>query len=811
MLLNYLLMTWRNLLANKLFSIINILGLAIGLAICMLISISVRYELSYENSFKQAEDTYRLARHYDAESMNLATTAAPFRDLLEHRFPEISSISLMAMSWEFSLSHEQKFIRIDDALLAESDIFDVLDLRLIAGKAEESLTRAGTVVLTEHLATQLFGHSDVVGKYIYQNEQHPIEITAVIEDLPQNTHLNFSMLLSLESMRKWVPEDFENWDLNYFYIYLKLPAGHQAQELEGKFPALLSELGENVSQDQRLSLQALPDIHLQSNYRFEMKANGSQTLVHSFILIALVIVFIACINYMNLSTAQATQRAKDVGVRKSLGASRSQLAMQYLLESLCVTLVAMLLACALVELLLPWFTRFVQRDLSVLPLYSIGTLLFILLTTLIVGLLAGSYPALYLSSFKPASTLKGELQLKGGAAGMRKILVIIQFSCSVVLVVATLVVLKQTDYARNLDPGYQKENNIAVSISSGGGFNSRHAFYQAFKSKLERSNLITSVAPTQQLPTTPLRDIWSYVTEEKNILAENMVNVPTLNVGFNFFEHYDIELVAGRYFSEQHADTYVQVPSNENPKGSGNAVVSISAAKALGFTPEQAVDQIIRMPFPPGVTHYRIIGVVEDIHYASLRDKKTPQIYHLVKNTEQYVNIRIDPKRRREALNYIESVWKEILPTRPISHSFLDENFAAMYTQEDKQAQLFALFSIVAISVATLGLFGLSAFTAERRRKEIGLRKVMGAKVWQIITLITADFSKMVFIANAVAWPIAYFLMQHWLSGFSQAISLSLDVFIFSGLISMSIAWLTVGAYACRAALARPVQNLRVD
>ncbi|WP_448248369.1 ABC transporter permease [Thalassotalea agariperforans] len=814
MLKNYLFIALRNILANRLFSVINILGLALGLAICFLILIFVRYESSFDDYYKNAENTYRVTRHYNADDIHSAGIAPPFKEALESNFNEIESLSLMGMGWNFILGNEENTVVIDDMLMAESDVFDTFNFTVLAGDKETALTRPSTIVLTESMAKKFFGDKDPIGDYILMNNT-PTEVTAVIADQPENTHLQFSVLFSLESMRQWVPADLKNWDLNYYYIYLRLKEGVEARQLEAKFPVMMQQLGDNVTDTQSLKLQKITDIHLFSDLLYEIKANGSYVIVYSFSVIALVILLIACINFMNLSTARSTQRAKEVGVRKVLGATKRQLMGQFLIESILMTMVAMLLACAVVELSLPWFSAFIERDLIPTSFYSTDVLLGIITTTILVGCFAGSYPAFYISRFNAAQVLKGALS-EGKGHGkspvyLRKVLVVLQFTISITLIVATIVVVKQAEFARLSDPGYDRNNNIVLPLSNAKGFESRNALYKYFRERLIAHPGITSVTAAQQLPTSPLRDMWSYVREDQNIVAENLISLPTLNATFQFFEHYQIPLIAGRYFSESHGDNYVIVPTNENPVGSGIAVISRTSAKILGYTPEEAVNKLIKIPFPPGYTNYKIVGVVEDIHMGSLHENKQPQVYHLVKGEERFVSIRFEPNKLSQVLEHIDALHLEIMPTVPNARTFLDDNFHAMYQKEDKQAQVFAFFSGLAIFVAALGLFGLASFTAERRRKEIGIRKVMGASVFDIVWLLTSEFSLLVLLANVFAWPIAYFSMRAWLAGFTEAIDLSFELFLISGLLPLILAWIIIAVLATCTAMAKPVNNLRYE
>ncbi|WP_370977805.1 ABC transporter permease [Agaribacterium sp. ZY112] len=811
MLYNYLIISLRNLVANALYSALNIVGLAMGLATCLLIICFVAFETSYDKELKDVDRTYRLSRHYAAEDMHLAAVAAPFTPLLTSRFDDIESIGQLGLSSSIPMSQGDFHAHVDDVLMADSAIFSALPLEFIKGDAKHALDKINTIVLTESAAKRFFGDQEAFGNTLMAYEVQPLEVTGIIKDLPQNSHLNFSMLLALENMRRYVPEDFDNWDFNNFYTYVRLKPGVDKQQLESKFPALLQELGEDIAKDQSLSLQPVRDIHLHSNKMYEMKRNGSFVLVASFAAVALIILLIACINFMNLSTAQASKRAKEVGMRKTVGASQSQLIFQFISESTLLSLFSMLLALAFVELTLPIFSSFIQRPLDISIIYSPAALCGLILSIIVVGCFSGSYPAFYLAAFKPTQVLKGQKHHGLHALNLRKILVTIQFSLSIGLIIATTVVVQQVAFARDQDPGYNKDHNVVISLSYAQGFGDRNAMYRVLRERLLQNPDIVSVAAAQQLPTIALRDIWSYVPEGKNIVADTMVALPTLNAGYRFFEHYQIPLLAGRYFSEDRGDQFVQVPTNANPVGSGIAVISRAAAKALNYSPEEAVNKIIKIPFPPGSTNYRIVGVVEDVQFGSLRDEPKPQVYHLVKNEERFVSIRIKPKRLKPALKFIEDTWKGMVPNRPISQTLLDDNFNAMYRAEDKQAQVFALFSLLAIAIACMGLFGLAAFTADSRKKEIGIRKSLGASVFDIVKLLTRDFSLLVLIANALAWPVTYIVMQNWLSGFHKSIDLSPWIFINAGFIALVIAWITVASHAMRSAMMRPIHSLRYE
>ncbi|MBU2871595.1 ABC transporter permease [Colwellia sp. E2M01] len=810
---NYLLIAFRNIFANKLFSAINILGLAIGLTVCFLILIFVQYESTYEQHLKEVDRTYRITRHYTNDDINIAGIAAPFKPLIQAQFNEIEAITLMGMTFNLQLGRNDIFMDVTDMLWADNDIFDVFNFTFIYGDRASALTRKNTLVLTESMAKHFFGNENPVGKYLFLNAQqrNGLEITAVIKDQPDNTHLTFSLLMSIETMRNWLPEDLSNWHLNYYYIYIKLKQGVSPEILTQRLSSMMDSLGNQVTDDQKLKLQPVADIHLHSNLSYEIKANGRYATVYSFSVIAIIILLLACINFMNLSTARSSQRGKEVAVRKVLGATGTQLAIQFLIESILMTAFAMFIACTLVELCLPWFSFFIERDLVIESLYNWQTALGVMLATIIVGCFAGSYPAFYISNFNPSRLLHGQPSKKQGPIYLRKLLLILQFSISISLILATFVVLKQIDFARSTNPGYEIHNKVALSLYPIEEQRDYHKLYRQFKNKLLQHPDIKSVSAAKQLLTEPLRDIWAYVHEEEEFIAKNIINLPTLNTGLDFFNYYKIPLVAGRYFSLELGDSYVQIPTRSNSEGRGNAIISVSAAQALGYTPEEAINKYIKIIFSPGVTQYKIVGVVEDIHIGSLRDKKKPQVYHLVREGDYSVGIEFNPKNTHEAIKYIDKTFAELMPNRPNNRTFLSDNFNAMYNQEDKQAKVFLYFSVLALIIASMGLFGLVSYSTERRRKEIGIRKVMGATIFDLVWLISNEFLMLVLLANILAWPIAYFTMNNWLQGFTQSISLDIWLFMLAGILPLTFAGLIVIAQTFFNVVGKPINHFRSE
>jgi putative ABC transport system permease protein len=816
MLNNYLLIAWRNLTSHRLFSAINVLGLAIGLASCILILLFVQHELSYDRQFKDSDRIVRVVRQFQAANLHLATIAPPFGPLLLEDFPEVEAM-VRINEMPLPISHGDRAFNGLSIGFADPTVFEFFDLEFIAGSPEAAIDEPFTVVLTQTEAERLFGNEDPMGKTITVLGQLDMKVTGVIQDLPQNTHLQFGMLGSISTFFAVRPGETENYGSNNYYTYLRLPEGYDKDTLESKFPDfLVKHVAEDANEWTRLETQWLTDIHLHSQLDSEMKTNGNINIVLTFSAIALVILAIACINFMNLTTARSTQRAKEVGMRKVVGATHHQLIVQFLGESVLLTASAMLIAMALVELLLPWFSAFVERDLAFDYLLNPKLLLGLVAGTVAVGVLAGSYPAFHLAAFRPAEVLKGTIIQGQGSVNIRKVLVVAQFAISITLMIATGVVLAQLHYTQTKDLGYDREHNMIVAIPFQMD-GSTYQQYPPFRDALMTDPSIQSVTISSRVPTGQLLDGNGYRPEVViNPEAEAGVALRDVRVGFNFFEHYDIGLMAGRFFGPEYGDELLQVPQGDLPDdfvGYGQAIANEAAVRRLGYsTPDEAIGKVLLSgPADEAHAELTIVGVVEDFNFASLHDSLRPILYTL---TEQYifqVSIKSTAGQLEAARDHVEATWKRQFPGQASTISFLDERFEAMYRQERRQAQVFGIFSGLAIFVASLGLFGLASFTTERRTKEIGIRKVMGASVKDIVLLLTKEFSMLVLIANLIAWPVAWYFMTDWLTRFAYHINLSPLLFGGAALAAFLIAWLTVASQAGKAAMSRPVLALRYE
>ncbi|HNP34228.1 MAG TPA: ABC transporter permease [Woeseiaceae bacterium] len=809
---NYLKIALRNIAGNPLFSSINILGLAIGLACCIIITVFVGYELSYDKQWTNADRIHRVTRDFYGNDLRLAPIAPPIGPLLKQDFPEIEDVTRIMDVGDVTLRKDGELIQEDNFAIADPNVFDFFNLKFIIGDPGTALARPTDLVLSQRMAKRLFGNEDPIGKSLNIMGQMDLTVTAIIEDIPDNTHMRFEALLSSAAIPMILGEDeFESWGSNNYYTYIRLPVGYNAAHLEERLPDfLIKHRGEDAAKDGALHLQPLTEIYLTSNRDAEWRVNGSYAVVYTFSAVAFVVLLIACVNFMNLTTARSTQRAKEVGIRKVVGASRRQLIMQFLGESILMSALAMLLAVAIVELTLPSFAAFLEKPLH-FSLAEPESLAWLLGGTLLVGLVAGSYPAFYLSHFRPAAVLKGASEA-GSSALLRRLLVVFQFATSIVLLIATGVVMAQMHYAKNVDLGYDKSRNIVTGLPF---FSDLWQTYEPLRTELEAHPDIESVVFSSRVPSMQNLDGSGYVAEGEQITPDSVLGIADIKVDAHWFDHYKIKFLAGRTFRPN--EVRIETPSKENPVVKGYAVLNESAARRFNWTPEEAIGKVIRQPMSRDLDLFidrEIIGVIPDIHFSSLHDKMKATVYAEPNpNYARNLSIRIAPGDPTAAIEHIEKTWARLVPDSPIDWQFLDDQFEARYRAEAKQARMFAIFSLFAVFVATLGLFGLASFTTERRTKEIGIRKVMGASVKDIILLLTADFTRLVLIANVIAWPVAYFFMQRWLGRFAYQAPFAdwAWLFVASALVALAAAWITIALQAGKAARSRPVLALRYE
>ncbi|MGI9202512.1 MAG: ABC transporter permease [Woeseiaceae bacterium] len=812
MLSNYVKIAWRNIVGNPLFSVINILGLAIGLACCIIITIFVRYETSYDKHWDNADRIYRVTRDFFGNNLELAAVAPPIAPLMKQDFGEIEDIVRILATGGIAVSREDVRFREENMVIADPNIFEFFNVEFISGDPQSALANPTDIVMTERAVARYFGNEDPIGQTLNLMDQADVTVTGVIRDLPENTHMVFELVGSMEAIPLMMgPDELQSWGSNNYYTYARLPEGYDPADLEAQFnDFLVRHWDADAESSSALGLQKLTDIHLTSDRDGEWSNNGSLATVTTFSAVALFVLLIACINFMNLTTARSTQRAREVGVRKVVGAKRSQLINQFLGESMLLTAFAMLLAIALVEIVLPLFSAFLEIPLT-FSLASPGSLAILVAGIVIVGLFAGSYPAFYLSKFRPVDVLKGPASGTGSSL-LRKSLVVFQFATSIALLIATGVVMAQMQYARNVDLGFDRSRNLVSELPY---FADLLETYEPLKAELEAHPDILSAVYSSRVPSMQNNDGSAYVAEGVQISMETVQAIADIKVDYQWFDHYDVEFLAGRAFRQN--EMRIDQPTDENPVVKGAAILNESAARRFGWSPEEAVGKIVRQPMSRELTSFidrEVVGVIPDIHFSSLHNEMKATVYAEPNpNYSRRLSVKLAAGDHRAAIEHFESVWKKIVPGEPVFWEFLDDRFDALYRSEQRQAQMFGIFSAFAIFVATLGLFGLASFTTERRTKEIGIRKVMGATVKDIVLLLTNDFTKLVLLANVIAWPVAYYFMNDWLNRFAYKAPFGewAWLFIASAIAALAVAWLTIALQASRAATARPVLALRYE
>ena len=812
MLSNYLKIAWRNITGNPLFSAINVVGLAIGLACCIIITIFVRYELSYDKQWKDADRMYRVTRDFFSNDLRLAAVAPPIGPLLVQDFPEIEAMGRFLATGNIPITVGETTIRENRMVLTDPNIFELFDFTFVEGDPATALARPDSIVLSRRGAERYFGSENPVGKTVNVMGQADMTVTALIEDLPDNTHMQMELLGSIEVIPIMMGEgELESWGSNNYYTYIRLPEGYNPDDLESRFvDFIIKHRGESAPEGTAINLQKMTDIHLTSDRDSEWRTNGSIATVYTFSAVAVFVLLIACINFMNLTTARSTQRAKEVGVRKVIGATRGQLVAQFMGESILLTALAMLLAVAIVELVMPSFAAFLEKPL-VFSLGSFQVAFLLLLGILGVGLIAGSYPALFLSRFQPAEVLKGH-ESSTGSGALRKILVVFQFATSIALLIATGVVMAQTNYANNMDLGYDKSRNIVSSLPF---FSELWELYPPLKAELESHPDILSVVYSSRVPGMQNLDGGGYLAEGEQATMDNVMGISDIKVDWQWFDHYDVEFLAGRTFREN--EMRPEMPSAENPVTSGVMILNESGARRFGWTPEEAIGKVVRQVMSRDMDMFinrEVVGVIPDIHFSSLHDEMKATVYAEPNGGYgRRISVKVAGGNYESAIEHFEATWKKLVPGAPAHWEFLDDRFDALSRFEKKQAKMFGVFSAFAIFVATLGLFGLASFTTERRTKEIGIRKVMGATVGDIVFLLTSDFTKLVLVANVIAWPVAYYFMSDWLNRFVYQAPFSewAWLFVAASVVALAAAWLTIGMQASKAATSRPVLALRYE
>ena len=792
---NHITVAIRTLLRHKIYSFVNISGLAVGIACCMLIMLFVQDELSYDKFHKNANQIYRVLwdTRYGDNEWTTPYVSVPISETLRERYPEVIHSTRLRRESQ-TIRRESNHVIEKNFYFAESSFLDVFTVSFIAGDPATALNAPNAVILTEQSAQRYFPNRDPMGQPLELNDGTSLQVTGVVKAFPPQSHFHFDFLAPLKTL-PIIERRKSDWGSATVYTYLVLKDGASASELQTKFTAyirehILSKMPPMPGYHTNYLIQPLTDIHLHSNLKYEITANSNIMYVYIFSLIAIFVLLLACINFVNLSTARSSTRAREVGVRKVLGSHRSQLIRQFFSESTICVAFSSILAIGLCELGLPLLNSLANKHLTMGSLIAPHVLIGLFALIIVVGLLSGMYPALYLSSFWPVTALKG--YISSGKSYLRNGLVIAQFCISISLLVGTLVVRDQLHFAQNKHLGFDKEHVLIIrgiprTLASA---SPRQAM--TFRDQFET---LPQVAIASLNTGAPGHDFDSMLFVPEQPANYEKTSLTYTLVDEKYVEALNIEILEGRNFSPTEHATDVSA-----------FLVNQSAVKALGW--QTALGKKLKRG---SGTEGSIIGVVSDFHIGSLKQEIEPLVLPYLYRLPMYLAIRLHPDNVAEAISAVEETWKKLAPNQPFSYTFLDQDYARLYNREQQMSHVFQIFSGLAILIACLGLFGLAAFTTQQRTKEIGIRKILGASVSGIIYLLSKDFLKLVIIANIIAWPIAYYAMNQWLQGFAYRINLGISTFILSGLIALLIAILTVSYQAIKAARANPVEALRYE
>ncbi|HET6255594.1 MAG TPA: ABC transporter permease [Puia sp.] len=815
MLKNYLRIAVRNLAKYKFISFINLFGLTVGIACCLLILTYILHETSYDRYNRNAGRTWRVTRSFNNNdgivSLHLGSVAPPFGPLLRNDFPDIQKMTRIYEIGQVPFRYDEKIFNESDPFFADTNFFDIFDVTLLKGNPKTALTDPFSILMTPDVARKYFGDADPINKVIRMNNQYNFKVTGVYEPFPTNAHMHPTMLMSFTTLNDssiyGENQLMTNWGNNSFFTYILLPDHYPVESMAAQFPAFLDRhmpydgapAGYKPHQSTRLFLQPLTGIHLNSHLDSELEENGDAGRVTIFGAIALFILFIACINYMNLSTARSSLRAKEIGIRKVSGAVRSEIIIQFLGESILLSYIALILAGVLTWVTLPGLNKITGLSLAIESLIKPVVLVPLLLTPLFVGILSGLYPALFLSSFQPSKVLKGLFKAGGGSISFRKVLVVSQFAISIVLLISTAIVFQQLDFMQNTSLGFNRDQILTMRYPNG-----LDKSYESFRTQLLQDPHIRVMTRSTRIPGGRLLDEMGASTESGDSLRPVTADIKYLCVDHDYLSTFGVPIVAGRDFSRQYAtDT-------------NNFVINVAATKALGIHDPH---EMVGKNFSYGGTKGRVIGVMHDFNFESLHQSIVPVILCMppasqpASNSFYNLSVKLSGNKDNiaEAVHRIEKTWKTYLPEVPFEYTFLNERFGQLYLSEQRQSELFTVFSGIAIFIACLGLLGLSAFSISQRVKEIGIRKVLGARTATIVWLLSVDFLKLVALAALLGWVVAGIAMHNWLLNFAYRISIQWWVFAIAGILAAFIALATISFQAVRAALGNPVNSLRSE
>ena len=813
---NYMTIALRNLRKHSFYTFINVFGLAVGIASCLLIVLYVTDELSYDNQHAAADRIYRVDCEikFGPNHLRMAVTPGPMADALRNDYPEVETSGRFWNNGSVLVKRVDQNIKENDVVFADSSILNIFTIPFIQGNPKNALHDPNTMIISQRAAEKYFPNENPIGQTLILENKDNYKITGVYENMRATSHFQYDMMLALVS----VPYHRDpQWLSNNFSTYIKLKPQTDYKKLESKFPKMVDKyagpearlaLGSEFTMEKfrasgnmiEWTLRPMKDIHLHSDLTAELGVNSDITYVYLFGAIALFILSIACINFMNLSTARSANRAKEVGVRKVMGSLRSHLIRQFLTESILLSVFSFALALAIAWLMLPSFNEISDKQLF-LP-FGVGSFwMIVVLAAILIGILAGTYPSFFLSAFKPANVLKGNLSQGMKSGLVRSTLVVFQFSISILLIIGTIAVNRQLGFIQNKKIGFNKDQIIVIKDAYGMGNQ-----LQSFKEEVLKDSRILRGTISGFLPVSGTnRSDNTHWPEGVQPNAENMVALQCWRVDYDYLKTLGMKIKTGRDFAK------------EFPSDSGAVIVNEAALKLFGFTGDPIGKKISTFGSngggsfdPKNIRSFPVVGVVEDFHFESLKQNISPLAFFLAKSSG-LISFRFEAKNTQEVIASIEKSWKSMAPGLPFSYSFLDQDFGRMYSAEQRLGKIFVVFAGLAIIIACLGLFALTSFTAEQRTKEIGIRKVLGASVSSIVMLLSKEFGKLIIISFALAAPLAWYGVDWWLKSYTYKTEVGILVYLVAGLSAFLIAWITMSFQSFKAATNNPVDSLRSE
>ena len=816
MLNSYLKIALRNLLRNRVYSLINILGLALGVACCQLLSLYIRDEMSYDKHHKRGSDVYRIISSFQSDLVvgRTGSVSPPIAMTIWDEVPEVETavrvLNPPGVKHYFTtgekektqslIRYKEKLFYEHDGLLADSTLFDVFTYDLLEGNPKKALVNGNSVVLSEKLAHKLFGEEPALDKMIsisQGGELDEYKVTGVFRE-KYNTHIKANFFTSITSAGPWesILKEDEWAGQNFVPSYLKLVPGHNKAAVEKKMNDVLQRHGAEAMQAEgirkTLSLEPVADIYLKSD------VGQSPRIRYLYVVgsIALFVLLIACINFMNLSTAKATRRASEIGIRKVMGAFRSSLIRQILGEAMVIVVLAIAISFLLLQLALPFFNQLTEKNIS-FDTENITFFIFAtVILTIVTGVLAGSYPAFYLTSFQPAQVLKGKFNPGSASGRLRQTLVVFQFVIAIVLVCGVFIISRQLDFALEKNLGFDADAKIVLPLRT----DEAHKQYDALKKEIAKSSGVRDVSGSSYIPGTPIFRDFNFYPDGGSM--DKTIDISRNVVDAGYLELFEMKLIAGRSFTD-----------NREMDSDHKFILNRTAVSRLGSTPEKIVGQSLHFDWLGKKYDFEVIGVMEDFHQNSLHEEIQPTSFEMEDNIKRYdyVIASLSSADFEQTVKTIEQTWKSLVLDTPFEYSFLDQTIQKQYDEDRRVSRIISSFGVIAMIICALGLYGLSSYMAERRFKEIGIRKVMGASVQQIVTMMSTEFVKLVLLAFVIAIPVAYYGMSKWLEGFAYKESIGWSVFALAGFVAMAIALITVSFESIKSAMGNPIDSLRSE